>query len=302
MLMITEDEVRNVLDYPGTIDVLRKAFISLGEGNASTAPRIRTFGDRFVLSTMPSVISSLGVAGAKIYSATSGKASFRVIIFRTSDAEPVALLEANYLGQIRTGSLAAMASSLFVHERNVDMGIIGSGFQAESNLMAHAALFNPGTVRVYSRNHDHAVRFSARMSGKLGIEVKAEKTPDAVSLNSRIINTVTNARVPILRSEMMPEKYHLNLVGSNIMGNREVSQEVMEQSDLVCVEHLDQAMSESTEIKEYVESHGHAKMIELKEAVVKSREMPRTVFKSMGNGIEDVAAAWYVLRKMGLMS
>jgi alanine dehydrogenase len=61
-------------------------------------------------------------------------------------------------------------------------------------------------------------------------------------------------------------------------------------------------MSESTEIKEYVESHGHAKMIELKEAVVKSREMPRTVFKSMGNGIEDVAAAWYVLRKMGLMS
>ena len=122
MITITEAEVRNALDYPGTIDVLRKAFISLGEGSASTAPRTRTYGDRFVLSTMPSVISSLGVAGAKIYSATPGKVSFMVLIFRTSDAEPIALLEANYLGQIRTGSLAAMASSLFVHERDVDLG------------------------------------------------------------------------------------------------------------------------------------------------------------------------------------
>ncbi len=302
MYMITEEEARNELDFSGVIGILKKAFTDLADGKASTSPRTRTYGERFVLSTMPAVITSLGVAGAKIYSATEGKVSFKVLVFRTSDAEPLAIIDANYLGQIRTGALAAMASTLFVREEDPDIGIIGSGFQAESNLMAHASVFHPGMVRVYSRNFDNAVKFSRRMKEKLGLEVKAEKTPEEVSLNSRIISTVTSSRHAILRPEMMPERFHLNLVGSNIMGNREVSPEVIEKSDLVCVEHLEQAMQESTEVADYISSNGAGKVIELKDAVKTGQEATRSVFKSMGNGIEDVAAAWYLLKKKNLLS
>ncbi len=91
----------------------------------------------------------------------------------------------------------------------------------------------------------------------------------------------------------------MNLIGANLLNRREVSSDVMRSSDLVIVEHMGQAMLESAEIQDV---NGSEKLMELKDFI---REGPiqsrRSVFKTMGIGLEDIVAGYLVVKNMGLI-
>src|ERR1700748_1963994 len=150
MLYITEDQVREILSMKECVRIMRETFTALRDGSALNQPRRRLF-----LPT-GSVLHSMAGAygkyfGTKFYSANPKfGATFFFFLFDSETAKPVAQFEANPLGQIRTGAASGYATEVLAAPDASKLAIIGSGFQAETQLAAMRAARNFSDVRVWS--------------------------------------------------------------------------------------------------------------------------------------------------------
>jgi Predicted ornithine cyclodeaminase, mu-crystallin homolog len=190
---------------------------------------------------MPGFYGDRHLAGLKTYYAGPSGIHFVVIIFNTEKPEDLYILEANALGQIRTGALTAMVTSEVVKEKSINFTIIGSGYQAESQFLAMKEIFNLKHAYVYSKNPAHSKAFA----DKFGIESVGSL---GVLKESDVITSITNSNIPIFNYGQLPEKYHVNLAGSNFPIRREAAPDVLDNSDVIIVENLEQALRESAEI------------------------------------------------------
>lgn len=302
MYYITEEDVRKNLGMKETIEAMEIAFIEYGNERAATSPRDRLIIGGIVYNTMPGVIEKYHLAGLKTYIASKNGARFVVAVFDTRSMDLVAVIEANRLGQVRTGALPAMVTSRIVKDRNPDICIVGSGFQAETQLEALLAIYDPENVYVFSRNFGNAASFAERMSRMHEIHVTPVRSVAEGTAKARIINTITNSNEAIFSRKDLGHEFHLNLCGGNLPNRREAAEDVFTQSELIIAENLDQALKESGEIIGFHENYPERKIMELKDFVVAPKgDYRRSVFKSMGIGLEDVAAAYVVLKNMSLL-
>ena len=299
MKHITEEDVRANLKMGPLMDLLEDSFMEYGEGHAESSARDRIFTGSGVLNSMPASIQKYGIAGSKIYYANPENSKFVVIIFRENDPENYFVIDAGFLGQMRTAALPGMVSRKILKERkDIDFLLIGSGLQAETQLEAMAIALNLEKGSIYSRSTDHAKKFIEKMEKKLSLDLKIEESRKNIS-KYNVINTVTNTKEPIIDHTNVPNTYHMNLVGANLPNRREVSGEVMRLSDLVVVEHAEQAMKESVEIQDVM---GQDKLIELKAFIREGTPTTeRSIFKTMGIGLEDIVAGYMVLKNMDLL-
>ncbi len=301
MHFITEREVKENFDMATAIDAMKDAFTEFYKGNAGADSRLRTFSQESVLSTMPAFMDKYHIAGLKSYIASREGAKFVVLLFDTIKTELIAVVEANRLGQVRTGAVPALATSI-LHGKCTTFTLVGSGFQAETQLEGMLEISDPEEIRVFSRTPAHGRNFVERMSKKFGRNLEYEENLGTALSGADVISCITNSQDPVITGLSSTEYFHLNLAGSNILSRREVSESVISSADLVVVEHLEQAFRESSEISAFVNGGGTA--VELKEAVgseEKYRKHKKTIFKSMGIGLEDIASAYYVLKKMELI-
>lgn len=301
MHYITEKEVEQTLDMKETVAILREAFQDLGVGNSSVSPRERLHSDGAVLNSMPGIFAKYHLAGMKCYIAAKGGARFVVLVFDTRSSDLIAVIEANRLGQVRTGALPAMVSQLLLKKKEQEIAIIGSGYQAETQLEGLLSVFDAGLVHVYSRHPENARSFARRMQSKFGVEARAHEKVSEATRDATVINSITNSNDAIFSRKDLGERYHVNLCGGNLPMRKEAAEDVLLQSDMVVVEHLEQAMKESGEIIGLRKNNPEKEIIELKDLVTKppAREPERSVFKTMGVGLEDVAAAYLVLKNLG---
>lgn len=302
MYYISEAEVSQNLKMAEAIDILEEVFKEYHDGKAIADARMRTILDGKILNSMPAIIYKFHLAGLKVYYASKTGARFVVLVFNTETNELIATIEADKLGQIRTGALTAMVSRRLIRERSPTVAIIGSGYQAETQLEGILTVFHPETITVYSRTPKNSESFARKMSSLFGVDIKvANNAREAVS-NARIINTITSSSIPIFSANDLGLEYHVNLAGANLPFRREVSTDVLSNSEVIIVEHFDQAMKESSEITDYVSSNGATRITELKDFIgmTKDTAWKRSVFKSMGIGLEDLASAYIIMKNMGL--
>lgn len=300
MKYITEEDVTKNLKMSELMDILEDSFREYGYGHADSSPRDRIFTGSGFLNTMPAYIEKYGIAGLKTYMATASVSQFVVIIFPIENPKDYFVIDAGRLGQMRTGALPGMVSRKILKDKksNVDFLLIGSGYQAETQLEAMVNSLNLESAHVYSRNIEHAKKFIEKMEKQLSIDIKIEESRNNIS-KYNVINTVTNTKDPIIDHKNVPEKYHMNLVGANLATRREISTEVMKKSDLVIVEHSEQAIKESSEIQDIV---GQDKVVDLKEFMLEDTiQSERSIFKTMGIGLEDIVAGYLVLKNMDLI-
>ncbi|MEM0140203.1 MAG: ornithine cyclodeaminase, partial [Ferroplasma sp.] len=254
---IDEENVKKYLDIKECIEELKTAFKSYGSGESEALPRERITLNNSVLNVLPAYYSKRHLAGLKTYFSGKNRIRFVVIIFNTENPEDIYILEANNLGQRRTGALVAMVTSEIVRKKSINFTLIGSGFQAESQFLAMKEVFNLNKAYVYSRNYGHAKKFA----DKFGIS--ASENLDIIK-ESDVITTITNSNSPIFNYSRLPDDYHINLAGSNFPFRREVAPDVLENSDMVVVENYPQALNESSEIAEMKKKDS---IIELKEYI-----------------------------------
>lgn len=267
------------------IGLMRSAFEGLRDGSAQSQPR-----RRLILKT-GSVLHSMAGAqgeyfGTKFYS-TNPKhgAHFFFVLYDATTANPLALLEANYLGQIRTGAASGYATDLMANPAAKSVGVIGSGFQARSQVDAIRAVRPIEEVRVWSRNPDKMRAFASEM------DAKPADSAEAAVRGTHIVVTATNSKEPVLAMEWIRPGTHINAMGSNAANRRELPADLVLHAGTIAVDSMEQAHIEAGDL---ILADSWANVTELKD--VKAGYDPRaiTIFKSIGLGVEDVAAGAFV--------
>src|SRR5215831_4500539 len=170
-LLITEREVTELLDITTAISAVEEVVRDQAQGVATNRPRQRVHGSSALLHVMPAADRRLDVFGFKAYATARTGTRFLVMLYNGSDGNLLAIIEADRLGQMRTGAASGVATKYMARSDADSVGIFGSGWQAESQLMAVCAGRDIKRVKVYSRNPERRNEFAGKMTALLGIEV-----------------------------------------------------------------------------------------------------------------------------------
>jgi alanine dehydrogenase len=301
-LYISEKEVLACLPMSKAIELVEHAFHQLADGTAVNHPRRR------VILPTGAVLHYMAAGtpecfGLKAYSAHAKTgAHFEVLLYRSADALPLATLEANHLGQIRTGAATGVATKWLAREDASVAAIIGTGFQARTQLEAVANVRNLRDVRIWSRKPERRVEFARRCADELKLNVKATETVRECVEGADIVVTATSSKEPVFESGWIAPGTHVNGTGSNWAQRRELPAElVFETAAIVAVDSVEVAKLESGDLLIPLGGPGRAAFpgVELAEIIAGKRPGRTsadqiTVFKSNGLAVEDIAVAGYI--------
>ena len=138
VLYLTEADVTRLLGMRQAIEVVEEAFRRLGSGEAENVPRVRARATGIVLHTMSAAAGYLGLVGWKSYTTTAEAARFHVGLYEAKTGALVAMMEANWLGQLRTGATTGVAVQWMADPEAREVGLFGTGVQARTQLEAVA--------------------------------------------------------------------------------------------------------------------------------------------------------------------
>ena len=227
--------------------------------------------------------------GTKIYSAhRQYGAHFFFLLFDAQTANPLAQMEANHLGQIRTGAASGYGTDLLANPQADTLGVIGSGFQARTQVEAIRAVRPIKTVRVWSRSEEKRRKFAEECSAQA-----ADSAAQAVH-GAQIVITATNSQDPVLEDAWIAPGTMINAMGSNVATRRELPGELVRRAAVVAVDSLEQAKIEAGDL---ILNDHWANVRELQNVQRHFDPNEITIFKSLGIGVEDVAAGAFVYER-----
>jgi ornithine cyclodeaminase/alanine dehydrogenase-like protein (mu-crystallin family) len=298
VLLLTEADVRRLLTMDMALEAVEQGLRRLALDEAVNVPRARAQTDHAMLHTMSAAAKSLGVMGAKVYSTSRRGAQFLLPLFDGKTGALLSLMQADYLGQMRTGAASGVATQYMARPDATEVGLFGSGKQARTQVQAVCRVRRVRRVQVYSRNEENRRRFAAELSELCQTEVVPVPRPEMAAENKDVVITATTSREPVLNGAWLAQGTHLNAVGSNFLGKAELDAATFRRVADVVVDSKDQARLEAGDFQQALEdgSLRWADVRELGQVIVgryKGREHDHdiTLFKSLGIAVEDVAVA-----------
>ena len=297
-LYLTEGEIAELVTPADALEAVEASFRRLAAGEVDNRPRYRHQFDGGAFAVMSAVDSELGYAGLKSYLATAQGARFVVVLYDTSTTEVAAVVEADKLGQLRTGAASGVAAKHLAREGATSLGVLGCGWQAESQVQCiREAVPTIEHVVAYCRTEERLEEFCKRFDAEAG-----ETHRDAGGQD--VVVTATTSRDPVLRGEWLKDGALVCAIGANDRRRRELDNVVLERAAFVCCDSSEQARVESGDLVEPIEQGvlDWLEVHELHEVVageVQGRQSNRdvVVFKSNGLAAWDVAAAALALER-----
>jgi alanine dehydrogenase len=304
VLFLSESDVRNLLTMDLALLAVEAAFRKLSLDEATNIPRQRCQTDHVMLHVLPAAAKTLNAIGYKAYVTGNFPAQFLVTLYDPKSGDLMAWIQADYLGQVRTGAASGVATKKLARAEANTLGIIGTGKQARTQCEAIANVRSLTAVHVYSSNREHRLAFAAEMSKSCGIPVTAVESAEAAVTGKDIVVTATNAREPVLKGDWLADGCHVNLVGSNFLSKAEADVRVFERAALVVADSKDQAKYEAGDFVQALKDGViHWSEVTDLSHILTGRYPGRqnandiTVFKSLGLGIQDIAIAEMVYEK-----
>jgi len=297
---LTEEDVARLLSPAEAVAVIEACFERMARGSVENRPRYRLRLEHGALAVMSAADLELGYAGAKVYAGFADGARFVVSLFRADAPELVAVIEADKLGQLRTGAASGVAAKHLARPGAASLGVIGCGWQAESQVACiRAAVPTVERVVAYCRTESRLREFCEQNDCEAG-----ESHRDPAECD--IVVTVTGSPDPVLRGEWLRDGALVCAVGANDGRRRELDNVVLERAAFVCCDSVEDAKLESADLIEPVEG-GTLDWLEVHELqeVVSGQAPGRqsdtdiVVFKSNGLAAWDVAVAAAVVVKAG---
>ncbi len=245
-----------------------------------------------------------GIFGFKTYTISFGGSRFFVYLYSVDTGEVLSILEANRLGQLRTGAASGVAARYMAREDASVVGVIGSGHQAGSQLEAICKVRPISSARVFSPNAEHRITYANDMSKRLGIEVTPVESARLAVEGVDILITITASRTPVFDGAWLQSGTHVTAVGGANAYVTELDDAAIQRPDVLVVDDVAQARIECGEFM-MPASRGIILWEQLRElwqvvsGVVPVRNSPEdiTLFKSLGMALWDIAAAKAVYDK-----
>ena len=289
-LYLTEADVGGLLAPVDALEAIEECFQRMARGAVQNRPRDRIQVEGATLATMAAVDTELELAGTKSYAWTGSATSFVVVLFDLARGDVAALIEADKLGQLRTGAASGVAARHLAKTDAKTLGVLGCGRQAETQVACiREACPTVEQVVAYCRNEERLTDFCNRVGADA-----AETHRDAGE--QEIVVTVTTSKDPVLRGEWLRQGALVCAVGANRPGARELDNAVLERAAFVCCDSREQARLESGDLIEPIQQGllDWLEVHELHEVVageIRGRETDEdiVVFKSNGLAAWDVA-------------
>ncbi len=311
-LLLTEADVQAILTMPMALELVEASFRRLADGTAVLHPRRRLpMAGKGLLNYMAASDSAGGYMGLKIYTVSPSGVRFVVLLFNARSGEMCALVEADYLGQMRTGAASGLATRVMARENASRVGVIGTGLQARTQLAAVALARKLEWIRVFGRDVRRREEFAKEMTARLAVPVAAVGSAEQAVRGSDIVIAVTTATRPVVEGRWLEPGMHLNAIGSNFAEKQELDAEAVGRCDVVAADSIEQSKMEAGDL---IQAFGTdlsrwASVRELADIVAdkvpgRTNQNQITLFKSNGLAIEDVVVAGRVYeiareRRMG---
>jgi alanine dehydrogenase len=303
-IYLREDDVRELLDMETSVEVVEAAFRGLADDQATNIPRSRVRAQGITLHVMSAAAEYLGYVGWKAYTTTRSQARFHVGLYAADSGELLALIEAAFLGQLRTGAASGVATEYMARPDAKTVGVFGTGKQARTQLKAVTTVRRIERAEVYSRKAERRERFAHEMSEYCGTQVVPVHSPDETAAEKDIVICATTSEVPVFEGRVLEPGTHLNVVGSNYLTKTEVDVETIRRSDIIVCDSIEACRKEAGDFVQALEAgvtdwpllHELADVVAGRQT---GRALPEqiTLFKSVGLAIEDVALAAKLLER-----
>jgi len=303
--LLRESDVERVIEMDPVIDAVERSMKELGEGIAQNQPRRRVFPPGGSLHVMFASFPGSGYYGVKSYSSGGGRARFLVLLYLQEGVEAGnldALIEASLLGAYRTGAASGVAARALAPPGPVEVAVIGSGYQARTQVHALSRTLPASRFRVYSRDQARREAFAQELAGDLGLAVSPAESAEAAVRGAQVVVTMTNSGQPVLEAGWVSPGALVIAAGSNQPARNELPPELVAAAEVVVVDQLEAARIESGDllVAEQAGRFNWDGVVELG-AVLAGRSPGRrsedgiVLFESHGLALWDVAAGAYVL-------
>jgi ornithine cyclodeaminase/alanine dehydrogenase-like protein (mu-crystallin family) len=302
--------VRDLLPYDECADVMRRALTDLARGAILQPLRtmIRPEGAAGVLALMPAYARGAGY-GLKAICVTPGNPAIgkdahqgAVLLFAADTGEPLALVNASVVTEIRTAATSAVATGLLARPGATELAIVGTGVQAQAHARALAATRPLTGIRITGRNQARAREVAAALGAELGLPVSAHAAARDAIEGADIVVTATTSPGPVLSRAWLAAGAHVNAVGAYTPATREIDTATMGEA-AVFADSRESVQSEAGDYllarQEGVDNPVRAELGDLLTGAAPGRadDDEITLFESLGLAAEDLAAASYVYEK-----
>ena len=296
-IYLTEADVGRLVTVKDAIATLEELFATWGQPSTVNLPRqrARLAGGSFNL--MGAAYGAKGVHGLKAYAGVKG-AQFHALLYSSVDGRLKAMIEADLFGQMRTGAASGLATKLLANPDARTLGVIGTGRQSRTQVVAVCAVRPIKRINVFARTPEHREAYARSLEKELGIEALPAPSAEACVGDANVVVTITKSAEPVCRADWLAPGAHVNAAGANSGDRREIDGETVLRAAVKATDQVEQAKVEAGEFRDLVAAGKLAwsDIRELGEFVIgkaKGRTSPSdlTLFKSLGIALDDVAFA-----------
>ena len=298
-LILSERQVESLIEMTEVVASVEEALRAEGAGEVANSMRTRSRGRASLLNVMHANLSYLGRGGIKSYMSSRAGTKFVLVLFDSNDSTPLAVMGADVLGRFRTGAASGVATHHLFGGKSGTLAMFGSGKQALTQVLAVSAVIKVEEVRVWSPTARHRDAFKEKLS-TMGFRAKACDTPARAAEGADVASTITSSPDPFLTDEMVRSISHANVCGGNVAGRSEITPSAVGAFGTVVVDDLPQAKVEYGDLIRAASAGTFSwdSAIELGSIVAgKAKPRGKTLFKSGGAALEDVAVASLIYDK-----
>ena len=313
VLFVNEAGVRDLLPMDECVGIMRSALATLARGDAVLPLRnmVPLPDGSGILGLMPGYLGEPKSLGLKVVTVMPGNHGTPyeshqgvVMLFGIQHGEPLAILDAASITEIRTAAASAAATDALARDDAGDLALLGSGVQARSHLRAMRAVRNLRRVRVWSRSRESAESFARTHASEAGVPIEVVASGEDAVRGADLVCTTTSAKEPILRGGWIAPGAHVNAVGACFRANRELDTELVRRSRFFtdCRESCENEAGDFLIPRDEGAIGGDHLLGEIGEVFVgklpgRTSSADVTVYESLGIALEDLAAAHAIHRR-----
>lgn len=312
LLILSAADVRRALPMADAVEAMKLAFSQLSTGEADLPLRTviatpRGNGSALLMPAFLSAGRQMGVKLLTLFPDNPGHGlpliHALMTVFDGETGRPLAVMDGGSLTALRTGAASGAATDLMARPDARAVAILGAGTQGCAQLEAVCAVRNIKQAWVFDTVPERADALAHRMGEQLEVDVTVAATAKDALADADVVCTATTSPVPVFRDPDLKAGVHINAIGAYTPETREVPEETVVRARVIA-DQREASMAEAGDLLIPMEQgligpdHIRAELGEIAAGLKPGRETPDqvTLFKSVGLAVQDVAAAWEVLR------
>ena len=304
MKILNERDILGLVSLADAIAVMRSAFAQLSSGAAAVPlrQRLEMPEQQARLLVMPAYLPEEAATGAKLIGLHDGNparglplAHSVVMLMDASTGEPQAVLDGRSITNLRTAAGAALATDLLARRESSSVAIFGAGEQARWQLRGMCAVRRIRRAMIIGRTPQRAFEMAQELSPELGIPINVRNHLDRPV---DIICTATSSQQPVFDAAQVHPGTHINGIGSYRRDMAELPAALFARSGVrLVVDHRPSCLAEAGDLAGLDLHPPEIGELVTGRAVGRTDDTEITVYKAVGNAVQDIALAAFAFRR-----